>query len=114
MLKLQDAWAQAEVAEHALTVQAEIGWVVHRDHAGRGYATEAAAELLRICFEELGLRRAVADCFVDNVRSWRVMERLGMRREAHFVRDALHRSGRWLDSYSYAMLAEEWRAGRAS
>jgi RimJ/RimL family protein N-acetyltransferase len=37
------------------------------------------------------------------------MERLGMRREAHTVSDSLHRSGRWLDGYGYALLAEEWR-----
>jgi RimJ/RimL family protein N-acetyltransferase len=36
------------------------------------------------------------------------MERLGMRREVHTVRDALHRSGRWLDSAGYALLADEW------
>ncbi|MEV7430679.1 GNAT family protein [Nocardioides sp. NPDC092400] len=112
MLRITDAWAQAEVGEQALAVQAELGWVLHPDHAGRGLATEAAAELLRICFEDLGLRRVTAECFADNTASWRIMERLGMRRETHAVADALHRSGRWLDSYGYAVLAEEWHAAR--
>ena len=109
MLRLEDAWAQAEVADQARGVQAELGWVLHPDHAGHGYATEAVRELIRICFEDLGLRRVTAECFADNVASWRLMERVGMRREAHTVRDSLHRSGAWLDGMGYALLAEEWR-----
>jgi RimJ/RimL family protein N-acetyltransferase len=112
MLAIGDAWAQSEVTERARGVQAELGWTIHPDHAGQGYATEAVAELLRICFEGLGLRRVTALCFSDNVPSWRLMERLGMRREEHNVRDSLHRSGEWLDGYGYALLAEEWRARR--
>jgi RimJ/RimL family protein N-acetyltransferase len=109
MLKVQDAWAQAEVADHGRGVQAELGWVFDPDHAGHGYATEAVRELIRLCFEDLGLRRVTADCFAGNVASWRLMERVGMRREAYTVRDSLHRSGEWLDGMSYALLAEEWR-----
>ena len=110
MLLVEDAWAQTEVADRARGVQAELGWVVDPAHAGQGYATEAATALLRICFEDLGLRRVIAQCFADNVASWRLMEKLGMRRETHTVRESLHRSGEWLDGYAYAMLAEEWRA----
>ena len=110
MLSVQDAWAQSEVAAQAKGVQAELGWVLDPAHAGQGYATEAVAELIRLCFEELGLRRVVAHCFADNVSSWRMMERLGMRRETHTVAESLHRSGRWLDGYSYALLADEWHA----
>ena len=108
MCSIEDAWAQAEVRERAVGVQAELGWVLHPDHAGRGYATEAVRELMRICFEDLGLRRVIALCFADNVSSWRLMERLGMRREQHTIRESLHRSGEWLDGLGYAMLAEEW------
>lgn len=113
MLLVEDAWAQAEVADQAHGVQAELGWVIDPAHAGQGYATEAAAALLRICFEDLGLRRVTAQCFADNVASWRLMEKLGMRRETHTVRESLHRSGAWLDGLAYAILAEEWRARRA-
>jgi RimJ/RimL family protein N-acetyltransferase len=79
-LPVQDAWAQAEVVEQARGVHAELGWILHPDHAGRGYALEAVRELIRLCFEELGLRRVTANCFADNDVSWRLMERLGMRR----------------------------------
>jgi RimJ/RimL family protein N-acetyltransferase len=110
MVKVGDAWAQAEVEEQARGVKAELGWVLHPDHTGHGYATEAVRELLRVCFDELGLRRVTADCFADNEASWRLMERVGMRREVHTLRESLHRSGEWLDGMGYALLADEWRA----
>jgi RimJ/RimL family protein N-acetyltransferase len=112
MLRVQDAWAQAEVADRARGVQAELGWTLDPASRGRGLATEAVQELLRIAFVELGLRRVIAHCFADNAASWRLMERVGMRRETHTVAESLHRSGRWLDGYSYALLAEEWRTRR--
>ena len=69
---------------------------------------------MQICFDDLELRRVTAMGFADNEASWRLMERVGMRRELHAVADALHRSGKWLDSFGYALLAEEWRgAARA-
>jgi len=108
MLRVEDAWAQGEVKEHAVGVQAEIGWCIDPALGGNGYATEAVVELIRIGFEELGLRRLTALCFADNEPSWRLMERVGMRREAYNVRDSLHRSLGWLDGMMYALLAEEW------
>jgi len=57
----------------------------------------------------LGLRRVTASCFAANEATWRMMERVGMRREVHTVRDSLHRSGAWLDGFGYALLADEWR-----
>lgn len=112
MLRVEDAWSQREVRDAAAGQQAELGWLLHPTHAGRGYATEAVSALIGLCFGPLGLRRVVAHCFAGNTASWRLMERLGMRREAHTVRDSLHRSGEWLDGYSYALLADEWRAAR--
>ncbi|HET8598967.1 MAG TPA: GNAT family protein [Segeticoccus sp.] len=109
MVRVEDAWSQAEVVERAKGVQAEIGWCLDPRVHGHGYATEAVVELLRICFAELGLHRVVAYCFADNEPSWRLMERVGMRREMATVADSLHRSGRWLDGFGYALLAEEWR-----
>ena len=110
MLVIGDAWAQVEVADRARGVQAEIGWIIDPSCGGRGYATEAAEGLLGICFDGLGLRRVTAQCFADNESSWRLMERIGMRRELHAVRDSLHRSRGWLDTVIYAILADEWRA----
>jgi RimJ/RimL family protein N-acetyltransferase len=108
-LAVEDAWAQAEVAENARSTQAEVGWCLDPAYQGQGYASEAVAGLLRVCFEDLGVRRVVANSFADNTASWRLMERLGMRREVYNVRDSLHRTGEWLDGVGYALLAEEWR-----
>ena len=110
MLRREDAWAQLDVADQARNMQAELGWVLDPAHTGHGYATEAVRELLRYCFEDVRVRRATASCFLDNDSSWRLMERVGMRREQHAVRESLHRSGRWLDMLGYALLDEEWTA----
>ncbi|OLR90532.1 GNAT family N-acetyltransferase [Actinokineospora bangkokensis] len=88
----------------------EIGWVFHPDHHGRGYATEAATELLRLAFDELGAHRVTARLDADNAASAALCERLGMRREALFVKNEVVR-GRWTSEAVYALLDEEW-AGR--
>lgn len=85
----------------------EIGWVFHPDGQGQGYATEAAALLLKYGFEEMGLHRIVATCQPDNPASYRVMEKLGMRREGHFIA-CIPKGDEWWDEYYYAILAKEW------
>jgi len=117
MVKVEDGWAQEEVADQAKRVQGELGWSFDPAFGGEGYATEAVRALIGLCFGPLGLRRLHADCFLDNERSWRLMERVGMRRELHAVKESLHRTKGWLDGLSYALLAEEWDAamnGRAA
>jgi RimJ/RimL family protein N-acetyltransferase len=92
-------------AEH---MQAEIGYVLHPDHHGRGYATEAARALLRMGFEQLRMHRIVGKLDGRNAASARVLEKLGMRREAHF-RENEFVKGEWTDEIVYAILASEWR-----
>ena len=89
--------------------QGEIGFVMHPDHHGHGYATEAARVMLRLGFEDLGLHRIAARCDARNDASWRLMERLGMRREAHLIENEFVK-GEWTDELDYAMLDREWRA----
>lgn len=89
----------------------EIGYVIHPDHAGNGYATEGSRLMLRLGFEELGLHRIIGRIDARNTGSARVLERLGMRREAHFVRNEWVK-GEWVDEAVYAMLDEEWRKAR--
>lgn len=87
----------------------EIGWVFAEAHQGQGYATEAARAVLTHAFETLSLHRVIATCQPENIASWRVMEKLGMRREGHFRR-CIHRGADlWWDEYFYALLAEEWQ-----
>lgn len=88
----------------------EIGWVFSRARQGRGYATEAAQALLAHAFGALKAHRVIATCQPENAASWRVAEKLGLRREAHF-RSCLYRApGLWWDEYFYAVLAEEYEA----
>ncbi|KQR39660.1 GNAT family N-acetyltransferase [Microbacterium sp. Leaf159] len=108
MIRIGDGWGQLEVADQAKGVEAELGWVLDPGYTGRGYATEAIRGVIDVCFGPLGLRRVHAGCFADNEPSWRLMERLGMRREEFSRKTALHRSGEWLDGMNYGILAEEW------
>jgi RimJ/RimL family protein N-acetyltransferase len=112
-LHVEDAWAQAEVSAAARNAQAEIGWCLSPAHQGHGYVTEATAELVRICFEDLDVRRLTAQAFADNAPSLRVMERLGMTCEARFRSESLHRDHGWVDGVVYALLKDDWLASRA-
>lgn len=109
-LAVDSPWAQREVRDEAADTLGEIGWCLDPSYAGQGLATEGATALLRICFEDLGLRRVVAGAFAANAASVRVMEKIGMRIETRGVRDSLHRERGWLDGVGAAVLAEEWRA----
>ena len=88
--------------------QAELGYILHPDAHGRGYATEAAAALLAFGFDVVGLHRVYARCDARNAASAKVMQRLGMRQEAHF-REHTQVKGRWDEEVLCAILASEWR-----
>ena len=92
--------------EHAT---GEIGYIVHPEHAGKGYATEAAAPLLAVAFDKLGLHRVIGRTEARNIGSARVLEKLGMRREAHLVENEFVK-GEWQSELIYAILDHEWRA----
>lgn len=91
--------------------QGEFGYVLHSDHHGSGYASEASVEMLRLGFEQLGLHRIIGRCDPRNTGSARLMERLGMRKEAHFVESEIFK-GEWGGELHYAMLAREWAESR--
>jgi len=89
--------------------QGEIGYMFHPDYGGRGYATEAARVMLRLGFDGLGLHRIIGRIDARNTPSARVLERLGMRPEGHFLQNEMVR-GEWTDEIVFAMLEDEWRA----
>ena len=91
--------------------QATIGITLAQDFHGQGFAMEAIATLLGYAFEELGLHRVRADTDPQNTPAWRLLERLGMRREAH-LKQSLWFKGRWADEYYYAVLKGEWLGSR--
>ena len=86
---------------------AEFGFAFNRDYWNQGYATEAAGAVLDVAFRVLGIHCVSAGCDVRNVGSYRVMEKLGLRREGHSRKDVWQK-GEWRDSYRYAVLDEEW------
>ena len=86
--------------------QGEIGFVMHPAHNGRGYATEAARPLLAFAFEQMGLHRVIGRTDARNAGSARVLEKLGLRREAHLVENEWIK-GEWQSELVYAMLDRE-------
>ncbi len=88
----------------------EVGWVFNSAAQGKGYATEAALSLLHYGFEELKLHRIIATCQPENPASYRVMEKLGMRREGYFQQCIYRGDNIWWSEYFYAMLATEWQS----
>ncbi len=87
--------------------QGEIGYTLAREEQGRGYATEAIRAVLTYAFETLDLHRVIATVDCRNTPSIRLLERVGMRREGHFLQDAWYK-GEWCDDYLYALLHVEW------
>jgi len=88
--------------------QAEIGFIFHPGHHGRGYATEAAEAVVALAFSTYDLHRVYGRLEARNVASARVLEKLGMRREAHLVENEWVK-GEWQSELVYALLAREWR-----
>lgn len=88
--------------------QAEVGYIFDPEQAGQGYATEAVARLITFGFKELGVHRIFARLDALNLGSIGVVERLGLRREAHFVENDRFNDV-WGDEYVYALLAREWQ-----
>jgi len=91
----------------------ELGYVFNADFHGRGYATEAARAVVGAAFKNHGARHVIAKCNPLNRPSWRLLERLGMRREGHYIKNVWFKkdeNGRpiWHDTYEYRVSAEEW------
>jgi RimJ/RimL family protein N-acetyltransferase len=90
--------------EHAM---AELGFSLHPDHHRQGFGHEAAHAVLRLAFEDLGLHRVTGRCDARNDASAGLLRRLGMRQEAHFVRNEWIK-GEWTDELVFAILRDEW------
>lgn len=91
----------------------EIGYVFNPAYYGKGYATEASKRILKYGFDEIGAHRIIGRFNPENTPSWRLMERLMMKREAHFRKPAFFKKSNegnpiWHDAYQYSILAEEF------
>lgn len=91
----------------------EVGWRLARAHWGRGYATEAARQALRLGFEDIGLDEIVSFTVPQNARSIGVMERIGLRRDAagDFDHPRVDRAAfpELVRHLMYRLRREEWR-----
>ncbi len=92
---------------------AMIGYTLAREHWGQGYAIEAVSAVLKHCFESLNMHRIRANCDTRNQSSWRLLEKLGFRREAHFIESYLE-AETWCDEFEYALLEREWFGSQQS
>jgi [ribosomal protein S5]-alanine N-acetyltransferase len=99
MLKLSRQWD--EIREW------EVGWAMHPEEWGKGYAVEAAGEVMDWAFKEMNVHRIVAFCHTGNLASVRVMEKLGMHQDG-LLRETRWLRGRWWDEYVYSILEREW------
>ncbi len=91
----------------------EIGYVFNSGYYGKGYAAESCRKLIDYGFVEKNARRIIAMCNPQNSPSWKLLERLGMRREGHLLKNIYFKKDElgnpiWTDTYEYAILAEEW------
>lgn len=86
---------------------AEIGFIFDPRHQGNGFATESARELVDWAFTGAGMHRVIGRTEARNVPSARVLEKLGMRREAHLVENEWVK-GEWQSELIYAVLEHEW------
>jgi RimJ/RimL family protein N-acetyltransferase len=89
--------------------RAELGYILRRDHWGRGLAGEALTALLNHAFDTLGLHRLEADIDPRNAGSIRLIERMGFKLEGH-LRERYFVAGDIQDSLIYGLLAPEWKA----
>ncbi|MBG0785399.1 MAG: GNAT family N-acetyltransferase [Anaerolineaceae bacterium] len=91
----------------------ELGYVFNSRYQGKGYATEASRAVVNDAFTNKKAHRVIASCNVLNTASWKLLERLGMRREGHLLQNVWFKkdgNGQpiWADSYEYGILKEEW------
>jgi RimJ/RimL family protein N-acetyltransferase len=97
----------------------ELGYVFNMHFLGKGYATEAANAVIHEAINHQNARRIIAFCSPLNKPSWRLLERLGLRREGHLLKNIYFKKDPagdpiWLDTYEYGILADEWMAIRGN
>ena len=89
-------------------VQASIGWIALPSHHRKGLMTEAVRAIVDLTFTSTEVHRLVAEIDSANNASVRLAERLGFRKEAHFV-ESVHLRGKWRDETVYALLQKDWK-----
>ena len=87
----------------------EIGYRIHPDFQNQGFVTAAASLLLNFLFNELKVHKVVATCVPENMASWKVMEKIGLKAEGHF-KEHSKIGGIWYDELYYGLVAQDYSA----
>jgi RimJ/RimL family protein N-acetyltransferase len=87
--------------------QVEIGCTLNKDFQNKGCATESVKRIIDYLFNELNKHRIITSVDPDNINSTRLVERIGFRKEAHFV-ESLWVNGKWVDDVIYALIEKDW------
>ena len=95
----------------------EFGYRISPKYQKQGYGSEAAQALIDYGFQELHIHRVVAYCHPDNVASWKLLEKIGFRREGLLRKNVYFRKDEagnplWWDSYAYARLEEKYEINK--
>ncbi|QVK20749.1 GNAT family N-acetyltransferase [Mycoplasmatota bacterium] len=90
-----------------------LGYIFNPKYYGKGYATEACKAIIQYGFDNLQIHRVSARCNPDNIKSWKLLERILMRREgnlkkSYFIKRNNNGDPIWWDEYEYGILREEW------
>ncbi|HAA19827.1 MAG TPA: GNAT family N-acetyltransferase [Cytophagales bacterium] len=101
-----------DVATHILEKNeqlVELGYTIHPARQGQGYATEALRLMLKTLFRAHHIHKAIAEVDIRNPASFRLLERVGFQREAHFRKSFYDPQDQaWFDEYVYGLLASEF------
>jgi RimJ/RimL family protein N-acetyltransferase len=90
----------------------EVGFIFNRKYQGKGYATEALMAIIEYGFKNMNVHKIIAHCSPRNISSWRLLERVKMRREGklreniYFNKDE-NGNPIWLDTYEYGLLKRD-------
>jgi RimJ/RimL family protein N-acetyltransferase len=110
--RLVDGQFTGDIGLHFLedNAQVEIGYTIAPEFQGQGYAHEALIAVTDYLFQKLKKHRIFASGDPNNIKSVVLLNKIGMRKEAHFVK-SIRIDNRWVDDCVYALLDEEWRRG---
>lgn len=107
---LKDGRLAGDVGLHFMDdgYQAEIGFTLSPECQSKGYAAEAVRAAIDYLFAGLEKHRITASVDPDNLKSIKLLENLGFRKEAHFIK-SYRLNDQWYDDCVYAILADEWK-----
>lgn len=87
----------------------EIGYALNPEFQGKGYTTEAMHNIMQFVFEDLSINRVIGEANPENIASRRIMEKMGMKQEAHLIQHTFF-NNKIIDTVIYGILKKDWKA----